>query len=176
MSPDAQAAVAQIAYGRSTAILTPAKPKRKQPRNLLKELEPFNKDPAIETDRGVTGLNLREAHNTRKFIKSLKKIGINSDTSASPPGNLNQKSPDEEQRKAKRSSTRTARLTRNSGPSKSNEKREGVFVTPTRSVDPRKVSGARKDRDTAQEDALRQRRVKAQGNIEWKSWRARKGW
>lgn len=178
MSPEAEAAVARVSHGRPTATLTPAKPRKKRvtvPKNLLKELAAFNKDSVVETDPGITGLNARESHNTRRFVRSLNNIAAGSDTPVPPLDNLNWKRLENEQLKATRSKQNYVRSTSNAGSYKREENQEEFSDTPSVSIrSPRKVSGVRKDKDNVSERMRRNRLIK-EGNDVWTLWRTRKG-
>lgn len=184
MSPEAQAAISKVSYGRPTATLAPAKPKRKRasaPGNLLKELAAFNKDSIIETDPSIIGLNLREAHNTRRFVRSVSNIAAGSNTPIPPLDNLNFRNLQDEQLKvAKRGKKNYVRSTSTAGSYKSEENREkddeDFCNRPMMSdCSPRKVSGVRNDQDTTEKEGMRQRRLRAEGKDVWKLWSARKG-
>lgn len=176
ISSEAQAAISQLSYGRPTATLSPAKVTKKRTpvrRNLLRELASFNKESTVESDPSITGLNLREAHNTRRFVRSLSKIAAGSNTPTPSLDNPDWRSMEDEQLKTMRSNENYDRSTRNTRSPKSDGKED---VRPRVSVrSPRKVSGARQDKDAAKEEAARQRRLKAEGKKGWTIWRARKG-
>lgn len=178
MSPEAEAAVARVSYGRPTATLTPARPRKKRatvPKNLLKELAAFNKDSAVETDPGITGLNARESHNTRRFVRSLNNLAAGSDTPVPPLDNLNWKRLEKEQLKPTRSRKNYVRSTSNAGSYKKEGNQEDFSDTATMSVrSPRKVSGVRKDQENTSE-IKRRNRLRKEGSDVWTLWRTRKG-
>lgn len=176
MSPEAQAAISRVSFGRPTATLTPVKSKRKRdtvPQRLLKELASFNKDSGIDTENSIPGLNPREAHNTRTFVRSLNIIATGSNAPMPPRENLNWKRLEDEQLKPRKKNARSTSDVGSHESEEDHEKSQGKFTTNARS--PRKVSGVRSEKEAAIEEAKRQRRLKTEGKNAWKLWRARKG-
>lgn len=177
VSPEAQAAISRVSYGRPTATLTPAKSKKRPsaPRNLLKELAPFNQDSIVKADPGIPGLNLRDAHNTRGFVRTLNTITTSSNTPILPLDTLNPHRQEDEQPRATRSNRNNLRSTKNARSPKSKKIQEDFHGGPTTRVrDLPKASEARTAEDTVREEAKRQRRLKAEGKKAWTVWRARK--
>lgn len=180
LSPEAQAAIARVSYGRPTATLAPAKPKKKRASGPLKELAPFNKEsvtgtgPSV-TGPSVTGLNPREAHNTRRFVRTLNTLAAGSNTPIPSLENLNWKRLEDEQLKANRSSPNYTRSTSDAGSLKSEKNHGDLDSSPKMSVrSPRKVSEARKDKD-ANVKVKHQSGSRAKGSDVWSLWMARKG-
>ena len=177
VSPEAQAAISRVSYGRPTATLTPAKSKKRQsvPRNLLKELAPFNQDSVVKADPGITGLNISDAHNTRGFVRTLNTIATGSDRPILPLDSLNPKRQEDEQPRAMRSNRNNVRSTNNARSQKSKKIKKHFQGGPTTKVgDLPKASEAMTAEDTVREEAKRQRRLKAEGKKAWTVWRARK--
>lgn len=173
LSPEAQAAIARVSYGRPTATLAPATPK-KRASGPLRELAAFNKDPVTETGPSITGLNPREAHNTRRFVRTLNTLAAGSNTPMPPPENLNWKRLEDEQLKVKRSSPSYTRSTSDAGSQKGEKNHGDLDSSPKMSVRSRKISEARKDKD-ANVKVKHQSGSRAKGSDVWSLWMARKG-
>lgn len=153
---------------------TSARPKRPPvPKNLLKELAPFNRDSVVKEEPDITGLNLMDVHNTRGLVRTLNTITTGSNPETLP---LDSQNPigreDEQPRTTRRNSVRSRNDARSQ---RSNRIPEDSHAGPTTEVRHlSNVSGARTAEDSVREEAKRQRRLKAEGKKAWTEWRARK--